>query len=493
MKTATVPNPIDALSPLVAIQVNSASVKDEGPDAILDNVQRLGAVNALYLVAMSWVRGTGGRQQPGQPLPDHGTQVYDLEWQGGLDVRRDERFYRDANVAPPNHSIEYGDEWDLFEEMVPKARAQGMAIFAWIAESVKSQRLFKTPGFWRFLEVDAWGRPTRVPCYRNPGYRTWYAQIVEDWAHNAPVDAIVFAPERAGPLNILLESPSDPDNIDMHGPFGGAISCFCDHCAQAAERSGINVERARQGYRALAEWNAAAASAPPRDGAFVTFWRLALEYPEILAWQKLWSNGAEDFMRMIYGVAKSIRPDLKVGWHIYHNYSFSPFCRASADYERYAEFSDFLKVVVYNATGGPRLHAWIDRACHALYADTTPERIYPVLMDMMGFQEAALGELPSGGLSSGYVEREVRRAVDAVAGRCAIDAGIDIDVPNNFGFAEECRSSPEQVRDAVRAALRGGARGVVLSRKYSEMRLENIAGAGQAIRDLEVDRHRDRA
>jgi ABC-type glycerol-3-phosphate transport system substrate-binding protein len=34
------------------------------------------------------------------------------------------------------------------------------------------------------------------------------------------------------------------------------------------------------------------------------------------------------------------------------------------------------------------------------------------------------------------------------------------------------------------AAFRGGARGVILSRKYSEMRLANLSGAGAALREL---------
>jgi len=471
--------------PLVAIQVNSASFADEGVDSVLDNVQRLAGVNTLYLVAMSWARGTGGRQQPKLPLPDHGVQQYDLDWQGGLDVERNDKHYRDKSVAPPNRSVEYGEDWNLFAEVIPKARERGMAVFAMIAESVKSDRLFQTPGFWRTLEIDAWGRPTRVPCYRNPNYVNWYAQLVEDWAHNAPVDGIVFAPERPGPLNILMESPSDPNDIDVHGPFGGAISCFCPHCCDAAERKGINVARAQQGYRELIDWNRNVSSGVlPDDGGFVTFWRLLLEYPEILAWQRLWTDGAEQFMKMIYGVAKAVRPDLQVGWHLYHNYSFSPFCRASSDYARWAEFSDFLKLTVYNATGGPRLNAWVKRSCRALFADTTPEKIYPVLMDMMGFKEGSLNGLATGGLSPDYVEREVRRAVNGVAGACAIDAGVDVDIPNNFGAERENRSTREQVREAVKAAFRGGARGIVLSRKYSEMNLDNLAGVGDALTKL---------
>jgi hypothetical protein len=40
------------------------------------------------------------------------------------------------------------------------------------------------------------------------------------------------------------------------------------------------------------------------------------------------------------------------------------------------------------------------------------------------------------------------------------------------------------VHDAVKAAFEGGADGVILSRKYSEMKLANLAGAGQAIKGV---------
>jgi hypothetical protein len=36
----------------------------------------------------------------------------------------------------------------------------------------------------------------------------------------------------------------------------------------------------------------------------------------------------------------------------------------------------------------------------------------------------------------------------------------------------------------VLAAFRGGAEGVILSRKYSEMKLENLRAAGAAIKEI---------
>ena len=57
--------------------------------------------------------------------------------------------------------------------------------------------------------------------------------------------------------------------------------------------------------------------------------------------------------------------------------------------------------------------------------------------------------------------------------------GIDIDIPSG-----ECPTTPERVRDAVVAAIRGGAKGVILSRKYSEMQLATLSGAGAALKEL---------
>ena len=42
----------------------------------------------------------------------------------------------------------------------------------------------------------------------------------------------------------------------------------------------------------------------------------------------------------------------------------------------------------------------------------------------------------------------------------------------------------EGSHDAVLAAFHGGADGVILSRKYSEMKLANLGGAGDAIKEL---------
>jgi hypothetical protein len=76
------------------------------------------------------------------------------------------------------------------------------------------------------------------------------------------------------------------------------------------------------------------------------------------------------------------------------------------------------------------------------------------------------------------VYRETVRAKKGLEGsKTLLWPGIDIDIPTAAGHS---KSTPEGTRKAVLAAFRGGADGVILSRKYSEMRLANLSGAGMS-------------
>jgi hypothetical protein len=92
----------------------------------------------------------------------------------------------------------------------------------------------------------------------------------------------------------------------------------------------------------------------------------------------------------------------------------------------------------------------------------------------MGLKEGSYDQIPHTGLSSDYVYREAKRALDGVAGtKTLIWPGIDIDIPTEPNHS---KSTPRSVKQAVLAAFRAGAPGVILSRKYSEMRLADPSG-----------------
>ena len=82
------------------------------------------------------------------------------------------------------------------------------------------------------------------------------------------------------------------------------------------------------------------------------------------------------------------------------------------------------------------------------------------------------------GLSADYVERETRRTVAALGGRARVYPGLDVNIPTP-DHVRQC--TPQDVRAGVAAALDGGADGFVLSRKYSEMTLDNLAAVGDEL------------
>lgn len=453
----------------VAIQVGAVSFADEGVTPVLDNFQERARVNALFLATPTWTRGTGGRQIPDYPLPDHGALEHDLGWVGGNYATIHPQYYSGTTLGPAGRAPEHPD-FDIFAAVLPEAKKRGMQSIAWIEESSYADELRRYPNFPKCLEVDAWGRPTRRFCFNNPDYRNWHLSIVEDYAKSYDLDGIAWCSERPGPLNLLMQGPVEAD----------AVSCFCPHCQARARNLGIDVRRAIEGYREAIEWNRRVAGGErPSDGAFVAFWRLLLKYPELLSWQTLWTESQRQVYRDIYGLAKACKPGIQVGWHVYHNISFSPFYRADQDYDEMSRHSDFIKVVIYNNCAGPRFHAWVEGICRSLFADASPAEVYPFMLKLLQLEEGQFEELPGTGFSADYVKRETARAVAGVNGRSRIYSGIDVDIPTG---PTQC--SRQGVKAAVLAAFQGGAQGVVLSRKYSEMWQEHLAGAGDAIKEI---------
>lgn len=481
---------------LIAIQVGAASFVDEGVNGVLDTVQDRGGVNTLFIATPTASRGTGGRQIPGHPLPDHGVQEYDYDWVGGNYATVHPEYYGNTVIGAAGRAPDHPD-LDLLADVIPAAQSRGIQSYAWIEEAGYSGVLHAYPNFPKVLEVDVWGRPTGRPCFNNPDYRNWHLGITEDYAKSYDLDGLAWCSERPGPLNLAMQRPVTAKDI----------SCFCRHCQVIARDQGINVESAKAGFQKILDWSAGiTAGAKDFDGAFTSFWRILLRHPEVLAWQNLWTESQRQLYRDIYGVAKASKPTIQVGWHVQHDISFSPFYRADQDFAELSKCSDFIKVVSYNNCGGPRLHSWIASIGKALFADATPTEIYPLMLKLLNLEEGDYDTLPQRGLSADYVRKEAARARASARGECKIYSGIDIDIANEFtepdprDFSRRAEalvrtfktqaevdalnlatSTREQVRDAVNAAFDGGADGVVLSRKYSEMMLDNLVGAGDAV------------
>jgi hypothetical protein len=170
--------------------------------------------------------------------------------------------------------------------------------------------------------------------------------------------------------------------------------------------------------------------------------------------------------------------------HIEQVNSFNPIFHATRSYADLAEKTDFLKIVVYNNCGGERYRHFIQNIGSTVFRDVPAEELLQFNNHLLNYaNEKPLDELPQAGLSPDYVFRETKRALDGAQGKCRIFPGIDIGIPTGRNSR---KASPEDTYQAALAGLKAGADGLILSRKYSEMRLENITAAGRAARQFQT-------
>ncbi|MEP6493538.1 MAG: hypothetical protein ABJF01_12715 [bacterium] len=460
---------------MIGMQAGAVSFVDEGTDTVLDAFQELASINTIFLATFTYGRGIGGRQLRGSALPDHGKQEYDDNFHGGQFATPHAQYYRDTTILPekaPDHG-----SYDVIANVLPGAHTRGMKVICWFEDVIGAE----VPGFDKAREVTLTGRPSTFACSRNPNTRNFWLGMVEDYLRSYDVDGLMWGSERQGPLGNAL--------VANHAGVGagGGIACFCQYCIDAARKQGIDIERAKRGYTELAAWSNAIRGTNqqpgkvPVDGAFVTFWRFLTKYPEIMAWERLWNEALNDTYRDMYRLAHSIAPNKGIGWHIWHNNSFSPFYRAEQDYGDCQAYSDFLKVVIYNLSGGERLAQYVRSVQKSLFADLTPAQVLDFTYGVQQYRDKPLDQLAKEGLGPDYVRLETKRAVASAGPNMKIWPGIDVDIPT---AATSKKTTPDDVYQSVKAAFEGGAHGVLLSRKYSEMRLDNIRGAGRAIREL---------
>ena len=469
---------------IIGIQIGAVSFLDEGTERVLDIVQERGAVNAIFVASFSCGRGTGGRQVRREALPDHGRQEYDPDFHGGNFATPHPEFYTRTSLKQ-TRAPDYGD-YDVLADVVPRAHARGIKVYAFYEDRFREG----LPGMADLREVGRNGeRASYMLCPLHPDYREFVIGLTRDYCESYAIDGVMWGSERQGPLHNAIGAESGAGIVDDRARVG----CFCEFHRRAGRERGIDFGRVRQGFEKLERFiQSAQAGRRPHDGYFVEFWRLLLEFPELLAWEKLWTDGKHAIYRDIFEAAKRSRADVQVGFHLWGLNSVNPFFRAEQDYAEFARYADFLKVTVYNTVGGPRYATAIDNISATIFRDLPREEVLSLYNSLLGYErEAALEQLPRVGLSTDFVGREVRRALAGVAGtRTRIYAGIGIDIPPTgrdvaSPSLDLARSSPASVEASTAAALTAGAEGIIFSRKYSEMRLSNISAGGHAVRRLE--------
>ncbi len=451
-----------AAAPVVGIQIGAGPLAGD-TDHLLDTLRSVGGINSLFL----FIFGHEARFVPWPPAT----------FRGGNYAVPHMQYYNGSGLALEDlRAPEYPD-LDILDRAMKATRKHGFRTFALIEEAEGQPQ---TPPWQAFYEFDYLGRRQRNPCSNNPGYRAFTLGLVEDYTRSYDVDGFMWSSERQGAFTNALGArhggaSSDPTRV----------TCFCEHCTTRAAARGINVDRAKQAFAALADFvRAGRANKRPRDGYFVTLFRLLLKFPELLVWEQFWIDSRRQLMIDLRNKVKSINPHTPVGIHVWHNASFSPFYRAEIDFADMAQNADFIKPVLYNACAGSRIKTYADSVSHTIFGDLPPDQILQIHYQFFDYHQPPYDKVAAAGFSTDYISGEIKRTLDDIAAAppdhpVPVYAGLDCDIPGAAYTADSVKAS-------VLAAFHAGANGVIFARNWGEMNPLHVAGIGAAVKELGI-------
>ncbi len=365
---------------------------------------------------------------------------------------------------------------DLLDRFTGPAKEHGVDLILGVGEQAWGYN-HDYPGYSQIAMIDCFGQVNRQSCVNNPTWRKFQLACFEDAVREHPyLTDIMFMHERVGPLAAVFT----PAGWQAGGRFP---CCFCEHCRRKGKERGYDPERAREGYkRLLALFDPD--NKQPFDGWFVNFWRLIGRYPEIMAWEQLMWDNLHEFRAAVAGTARMVNPEIRVGFHFQNATLLADFIwRAGDDPERIKEYADWVKPSVYPGASGPRYSNMLQQFNRTLLRDL-PLDLAHRFMAALFMRDNTIGadaldqeKKVKDGFPAKWICQEVTRLSRACAPR-HLYAGLGIGVPGG-----EQSETPDAVRAWTEACVQSEARGVLLSRHYSEMDHALLRVAGEVLRN----------
>jgi hypothetical protein len=479
---AQLPQAASSSKAMVALQLDSRRVGGRGHrSSVLDVVQERAAVNTLLVDSLWFSRGTTEAELQGDRNRGHGKRAADSRFRGSGMGTVHPQYYRDIGVDP-------GHLMPRNAEPGPAAGAPPCCSQARDPAGLPDQGLLPRQA----AGVESWS--SRISTASKPARPARGTRSIGTWCwRGGGPDPLL----RRGRDHVHGRAPgafTDTLGLRFRGVsrgLPGSRTCFCRFCQQKAREGGIDFSRAKAGFEELEKFVAAGrAGRRPVDGYYVTLWRLMLRFPELLAWEHLWHEGLRELLKEMHAKVKATRDSVLFGSHIWPNHYMNPILRAETDLASWS-VPRFHQGRPLQQCGGPRFGSYIDSVSQTMWGDVPRGELLQLHYRLMNYDEAPYERVRQAGLKGDFVYRESKRAMEGARGsRTLILAGIDVDIPvlsldlGPFKPTEVSKGTRQDVKQAVMQAFRGGVNGIVVSREYTEMTLENLSGVGDAIREL---------
>ncbi len=467
----------DPSNKFVGIQISPISFVDEGVDSVLDTLHERVGVNVLMVGTVSWLGLKAGRSISHEldGWPDHGIPE-PLRMKGGAYFEPNQDYYSSTFIKDFRALDPEMEGIDILELITPSARKRGMRIMPELMEPLFSYAGHGSaenpdiPNLVQTMEVDFLGRIGSAPCTNNPDYRTWWHSMIEDQCRNYDIDGLMWCNERRSPIDQM-----------MHGE---TASCFCEHCRALATRRGLDVESVIEGVRNVQRFfDESRAGEDFVDGAFIEFLRVLWANPEVLLWERFWLERNKALDKELYGIVKWCDPSLEFGLNVWNRNHFNPFRKAQWPWAEQTAYSDWVKPITYQHQSGEVYKNEMSDLYSTFLRDVPPQDITPLMYQLLGLDEAPWDELSQAGMDPDtYVYGQCADAVRGVEGKVPVYMGLGVDAPRTTPDQAKC--TPDIVYRSVLATFRAGGEGVIYAPNYASMKLTNLDGGAEALKEL---------
>jgi hypothetical protein len=447
---------------IICMKVNFATFLERGVAPLLDELQEVCGVNVIRM--QTGMHAPNSPWDPDAKFPCGGTGA-------PIQIAR----YAASGVQP---SCILGEEDDatrlrLWEEIRNETRDRKMIL---LARTHGLGHVREARGISNLLVVDPWGRVNNYGCYNNPQFQAYGRALVEDAMSDGWFDGIQIRDETKSTLRQVFGERNNA------GP-----NCFCVHCQRVARERGIDVERAREGYKLLVETRDACkrTGQPPRDGGLVFLMRTFTKYPEIWQWHQMMLDAREGLHRALAGLARTQHEGAIIGHHTFNPTTFEPFFRSEFDYQSLSEYIDWVMPMMYHKDSFKRQRKTAEQMREGFFPDLEPAEFLEGFRRMIGWPadfQPPFDHDGSVGMTDDFLTHEINRAKANVTGETKVVAGLGWDIgrkPDQPTF----EPSFERTYQATAAACAADPDGVMLARAFRESHPENLKAAGRAMRE----------
>ena len=206
----------------VGTQIRAWTIKDEGMEAILDNMQSMAGVNNLYMVVVMHQehRPFQAPEFPHNPARD----VWKAE---DSRVTFFPEMRRYGKIKPLLSDHKWIRDTDWLRLMVDAARARDLRVGAEVSHFPLPKELIRENPDWQLKTIGGQSWSSTRFCPNNPVAREYVIALFGDLAANYDLDYIQ-----------TCQYMFNAADIDQGG------TCFCKHCIVEAKRTGFDLEAA---------------------------------------------------------------------------------------------------------------------------------------------------------------------------------------------------------------------------------------------------------